>query len=56
MRLAARTGLAYATVALPAQCAAITSVLRETKLRIGEDNLDIQQVIDFGAKAGGGLW
>ncbi|KAG8902132.1 37S ribosomal protein S22 [Tulasnella sp. 403] len=52
---AMRNGLAFATVALPAQYAVISSVISEVKLRLGEE-LDVEEVIDFGAKAGAGLW
>ncbi|CAA7264757.1 unnamed protein product [Cyclocybe aegerita] len=54
-RHALRDGTAFATVALPAHYSAITSVLHHVKLRM-EPGWEIEQVMDWGAGTGSGLW
>ncbi|KAF5312896.1 hypothetical protein D9619_002736 [Psilocybe cf. subviscida] len=54
-RHSVRDGTAFATIALPAHYSAITAVLENVKHRIGPD-WTIDNVIDFGAGTGSGLW
>lgn len=50
-----RDGLAFATVAMPAHYAATATVFEEAKQRLGPD-WEIENIVDFGAKAGTTLW
>jgi len=51
----ARDGTAFASVALPAHYAAITAVLHHLKLRLGP-TFEVNNIIDWGAGTGSGLW
>lgn len=51
----ARDGAAFASVALPAHYSAITAVLHHLKLRLGPI-LEANNIIDWGAGTGSGLW
>lgn len=50
-----REGLAYATITLPGQIAAIRAVLHEIRTRFPLD-WTISNVLDFGSQTGGTFW
>lgn len=54
-RHAERDGTAFTSVALPAHYSAIMAVLYHVKMRLGP-SWSIQNIIDWGAGAGSGLW
>jgi len=54
-RMAPREGMAFVSVGMPAQYAAISAVLGEAKHRLEQD-WEVREVLDFGSKSGTGLW
>jgi hypothetical protein len=52
-----REGLAYATITLPGQVAAIRAVLHEVRTRLPPSwSAGVKNVLDFGSQTGAGFW
>lgn len=56
-RVTPREALTYTVIALPGQYAALRNVLRETRVRLGDDWAGtVRGVVDFGSGTGVGMW
>jgi hypothetical protein len=56
-RITPREALAFSVISLPGQFSAISAVLTEACVRLGENwSKNVKTVIDFGSAMGAGIW